>query len=80
MGNPYPEDLILDPRYYLVKLNYLIKNFLNFSLKGSHHLKKCRILRKTFSNGGGGQSVFLLLFRNGPKWSKMAQMVQKCPK
>ena len=50
--------------------------------KGSHHLKKCRILRKTFSNGGegGGQSVFILLFRNGPKWSKMAQMVQKCPK
>ena len=41
--------------------------------------KKEGILRKTFSNGGG-QSVFILLFRNGQKWSKMAQMVQKISK
>ena len=34
--------------------------------KGSHHLKKCRILRKTFSNGG---------VQSGPKWPKWSKNV-----
>ena len=48
--------------------------------KGSHHLKKRNFEKNFHKRGGGGQSVFILLFRNGPKWSKMAQMVQKSPK
>ena len=42
--------------------------------------KNYEIVLSSMHGAGGGQSVFLLLLRNGPKWSKMAQMVQKCPK
>ena len=39
--------------------------------KGSHHLKK-RNFEKSFHKRGG-QSVFILLFRNGPKWTKWSK-------
>ena len=47
---------------------------------GKPSLKKRRNFEKNFLKRGGGQSVFILLFRNGQKWSKMAQMVQKISK
>ena len=45
--------------------------------KGSHHLKKTRILRKTFSNGGEGSVRFPTLIQ---KWSKVVQNGPNGPK
>ena len=49
--------------------------------KGSHHLKKTRILRKTFPSGGGESVRFLTLIQkwpkvvqNGPNGPKMSQI------
>ena len=49
--------------------------------KGSHHLKKTRILKKTFSSGGGESVRFLTLIQkwpkvvqNGPNGPKMSQI------
>ena len=47
---------------------------------GKPSFKKKKEFWEKLSQTGGGQSVFILLFRNGQKWSKMAQMVQKFSK
>ena len=69
-------DKEMAPKFNGLIYNYIFMMTSEFTnkTKRSHHLRNKEISRK---NWGGGQSVFILLFRNGPKWSKMAQ---RCPK
>ena len=42
---------------------------------GKPSFKKRNFMKNFHRGGGGGQSVFILLFRNGPKWPKWSKNV-----
>ena len=67
-------DKEMAPKFNGLIYNYIFMMTSEFTnkTKRSHHLRNKEILRK---NWGGGQSVFILLFRNGPKWPKWSKNV-----
>ena len=72
-------DKEMAPKFNGLIYNYIFMMTSEFTnkTKGSHHLRNKEILRKTFSNEGGGSVRFPTLIQ---KWSKVVQNGPNGPK